>query len=466
MTVPSLERRQPVIGGVVCENGVLRLRVVREFASLGLVIDARDNTGRWTPMVATPVGADLHRIDVRGEYQAAVYRTFEPLETRGQTHGVVLHGAMGRAHVTHTCTLGTASTWCHHRVEVTGIAADPLLRLTHTWMLEREAEVDIWPATPVRGAALVGSPAAFMSGRDVFIALAPDLEEGDVPRMGLQVNPDEGPSVEFGIMADTPYTPGDTVRLAYAMCLDGHPLANRGFQQVVRLLGGQPAMRLASVDDLTPVDIPLPPLPALPADAVLWDPFRREGTIPELAAQAWQFLTKAEHDWRALDDGLCWLDRLALHQCVYELPGFPQLGALVGAEDTAAACWMPSLFWEAFRLTGIPEYAHRGIAALAALPEPARGAAYHALRARFGDIYVHADYREAVSLTGVTITHSYFGAEDVELAVACEGGARRLRLVMDGVEPAYRLTINHETLGTLSTDRLRKGVEFPAPAIA
>jgi hypothetical protein len=37
---------------------------------------------------------------------------------------------------------------------------------------------------------------------------------------------------------------------------------------------------------------------------------------------------------------------------------------------------------------------------------------------------------------------------------------------MDGVEPAYRLTINHETLGTLSTDRLRKGVEFPAPAIA
>ncbi len=155
------------------------------------------------------------------------------------------------------------------------------------------------------------------------------------------------------------------MRLAYDLCLDARALPMQGFQQIVRLLGSREALILAGSMPATPLAGELPPLPPLP-DTLDWIPFLYEGAPEAIAAWVHYALSLAtQDDWHLLEDALCWLDRLCLHQRVFEVPGSEPLGAFgSGAAWQSTALWAPILLLQAFRLTGMLEYAYRAKAAL------------------------------------------------------------------------------------------------------
>ena len=105
------DRRHTEQGSIVCENGVLRLRVVRPSSSLGLVIEARDSQQQWLPLATTPSEGKAEYLDATGAAQHLHFYAYDPLLVAGHTRGIILHGHLGEAPLTLTTTLSEAHTW-------------------------------------------------------------------------------------------------------------------------------------------------------------------------------------------------------------------------------------------------------------------------------------------------------------------------------------------------------------------
>jgi hypothetical protein len=225
---------------------------------------------------------------------------------------------------------------------------------------------------------LVENPAAFLQTGPMFIALTPDMEEGECGTLGMQLLPGQPFTLEYGIITanERPVTLSSPVRFAYSLCLDARAMPFFGYQQIVRSLGSRGTLWMGESSHGVCGDHHITALsyPTTPPD---WIPFQREGSPVEIAELCQYYLYQAQAgDWHALEDGLRWLDRLCLHQHTIEMPGGQPLGAIgSGAAWDQVAIWLPELLFQAFRLTGIVEYASRGVAALSALQIPMTSAA-------------------------------------------------------------------------------------------
>jgi len=444
-------------------------------------VDTRGVDMEWGSLAFSSSGEDILAADADGVDQTGCFFTFDPLEIAGVTRGVTLHGQLGSASLALTATLDDTSTWCRLRLTATGIDGH-CQRLTQQWRLypgEEPPEL-CWPLAAARGEALTFLPAAFVQDGPVFAALVAELDDEDPQPYGLEVSVSDPICFEYGLW-DGPSA--EPVQLVYQLGLDARALPERGFQQVARLLGSRDELALVGHSAATPADGPLPALPA-PNGTLEWHPFVWEGTIETMAAVVHRQLAAAmAGDWPALEHGLCWLDRLCLHQRTGGAPGASIPGALeqdalvtgaleqdasaIGAfgpdeEWRTAAPWMPVLLMQAFKLTGIPEYAFRAQAALVALPEDAQAVVLGHLRPAFGDLYAQADYSELVPLSGPEVTAACFTATGLMLDLAPD--AAPFRLVLDGSDDVYALTVNGRALGEFAAGALSAGMEIhPRP---
>ncbi len=466
MILSKHERRQNDIGSLICDNGLLRLRVVQEGHSLGLIIDARDAEMQWGSLYCAISGDDIRYTSAAGVQHAANLFAFDPVQQDGRTHGVMLHGHLGEATLSMTAQLVDESTWCRLRLTVNGIAEGPCRRLTQCWHLQSTgADPDaFWPMTPVLDDALVTNPAAFLQNGAHFAALVSDLMEGDPEVLGLQLRVDDDACIEYGIWdgGARAWNLSTPVRLSAALCLDARALQRRGFQQVVRLLGSHEDLTLVSQSDARPATMSLPQLPPV-HDIDDWQPFRWEGSPAAIAAVVQHHLNAATAgDWQRLEDGLCWLDRLCLHQCTLGAPEESSLGVFgEGSEWELASLWLPLLLLQAYQLTGTPEYAYRGMAALKSLPLPQQSLVLGQTRPRFGDVLVQADFQEVFPLSGPEIIGAQFSADGLLLEVDdSKTSATPLRLVMDGTEDQYALVLNTVSIGVFPAEQLRAGIEI------
>lgn len=443
----------------MCETGVLRLSIVQESGAQVLQWDARDAHDRWVPLLTcTPVN-DLLLHDATGGEHPACIHTFEPVLRDGVARGVALRGRLGEAALELTLLLSDEGAWCRQWLELSG-PLPPGAELTQRWLFAGGLVSPRlrWPLEPVRGAALSTTSVALAQDEYSFAALVPDLDAG-LGTLG-HVDDDDG-----GLEYVLPLPEGDaSLGLSSLLCLDARSLPWRGFQQVARLLAKH-----------CPASITCPALPAtagaLPAlpEAALhlaWRPLLQEGAPQEIVAHVLHGLAAAVNgDWSRLDGTLCWLDRLCLHQCLRATPDGPRAGAFGdGPAWRDAAPWMPVLLLEAFRVTGIAEYAARGRAALAALPPDQAGAVFAALYPRFGDLCVLPDVEEILALGDIGPVLPSFG--DGRVALRLPPATRPLRVVVDGAAEHYALAINQTSFGELSTDQLRKGVDVAPEMLA
>jgi len=461
MTLARHERRRSEDGSLICENGHLRVLVVRDGRSLGVVVQTRGIDMRWGSLAFASSGEDIHATGADGVDQAGFFFTFDPHQVDGVTNGVTLHGKLGDAALAFIVTLDEIGTWCGMRLTVSGAPAT-CRRLTQQWrLLPDDMPPELcWPPTVIRGESLAFSPAAFVQDGPIFAALVADLTEDDPSLYGLEVSASDPVCFEYGLWDGLPATP---VQLAYSIGLDARALPERGFQQVVRLLGSRDELLLPDRCLALPGAGMLPEL-ASPDGAEDWHPFLWEGTPEAMAATVRRKLAEAAAgDWQSLEDGLCWLDRLCLQQCACGTPGASNLGAFGPPEEWhAAAPWMSLLLMRAFTLTGIPEYAARGLAALNALPPAHQAVVLGHLRPIFGDLYALADFEELVSLSGPEVTAALFTPAGLELTVAPD--LPRFRLVLDGSDDAYTLSVNNKNLGAFDTATLRAGIDIEVPA--
>lgn len=463
MAVAKHERRRCDNGSLICENGPLRLRVAQDGRSLALAIEARAEDETWGPWSLTTSGADLLYVSANGARHAGVFFAFDPVELRGQTQGVVLYGHLGEASLTLTALLSTASTWCHLRLLVNGITQSPCRRLMQSWRLPdlHEYPALCWPQATVRQQELAGNPAAFLQQDALFAALVPKLEAEELDVNGLQFRMQECPLLEYGIWdgEQRAWDLAEPVRLSYSLCLDTRALPERGYQQVVRMLGARDDLVLVGRTAAQPTDGALPELPATPS-ASEWHPFLWEGTPEAITALVRDMLARAAAgEWPALETGLVWLDRLCLHQRLLDVSGEVPPGAFGDSPRWATiTCWMPSLLLQAFRLTGIPEYAFRGLAALNALPAHEQAVALGQLQPTFGDIFVQAEFREVIALSGTEVTAADFTVEGVCLELEWGEQTAPVRVVMDGIEDQYALVVNGRDFGQLPLTTLRDGI--------
>lgn len=458
------ERRHLEDGSIICENGVLRFRVISENATLGLQLETCTETGIWVPLVCTPPGGDVQYQRANGEVATVAFTSFEPVTVNRQTRGVVLYGEMDEMLVTFTSLLSPWGGWSRHRLQVDKLPAFPLNRLTQSWQLANVfGQPDMcWPTRAIYGAELAAAPAAFVQAGEHFLAMVPDLEDGEVAQWGLQPCTPGDATLTVGFMPTdgAQPLPAGEARFAYSLYLDARALPQRGFQQVVRMLGASDALRLAMIDQSAGPVAALPALPETPDDAS-WQPFMREGTPAAIAALIGNALAHAKDDeWHMLEYALCWLDRLCLQQRVVEVAGGGPLGMVGnGSAWQAAAMWMPVLLLEAFRLTGISEYASRAIAALAALSADEQACVLAYLCPRYGDVYVNADHEETVALHGAVVRSAVFMGDEVALVLDGMAIEPVVTVVLDGVEPSYTVTVNGEWLGRIPTTDLRAGIE-------
>lgn len=457
MTIARPDRRRGEDGSLICENGHLRLRVVRDGRSLGLIIDTIGIDMQWGSLGFMSSGEDIVGLDAGGASLAGCFFSFDPLDVAGQTRGVVLHGQIGNARMMLTATLDETSTWCRLRLEIAGMLQ--VERLIQEWrLLPGDIPPEIcWPPALLQGNALAFSPAAFLQDGPIFAGLVADLTDEDPNHFSLEVSVPDPTRFEFGL--NTNGVLAAPFDLSYALGLDARTLPERGFQQVVRLLGSQSNLSMVGRCQAKPISATLPALQDS-ADAKDWHLFVWEGAPEAIAALVRSKFARVEDgDWHALEDGLCWLDRLCLQQCPFGIPKESSLGAFgPGEEWEPVAVWMPILLMQAFRLTGSPEYAYRAQAALNALPPMAQGIVLGQLRPTFGDLYVQADYQALVSLSGPEITSALFTADSLEITVA--SGLDALRLVLDGSDEAYVLTINGRRIGPFAAEELSAGIEL------
>ncbi len=453
-------------GSIVCENSVLRLRVTRPDSSLRLVIEARDLHDNWLPLASSPPEWHPDYLDADGLAQQMQFYSYDPLLADGATYGITMHGFLGEARITLTSTISEASTWTQHRLEIYDIPQMPCRQLAQCWQLAPAfLSADIaWPAKVLQQSQLVETPAAFQQVGPFFVALVPDIEEGDAALLGLRSTLQEHASLAYGVIdsGQMVLIPPHGMRLAYTLCVDARALPLQGFQEIVRLHGSQEALALASGTLTAPLPGELPPLPALP-DAIDWIPFMYEGSPGAIAAWVQYLLSLAEQgDDHLLEDALCWLDRLCFHQRVCELPGSDTLGSIgSGAAWQLARLWTPMLLLHAFRLTGMLEYAYRAKAALSALPPADQARMLHQLAPIFGDIYVHAEYQLALALGPVAIHAVTCKPQDIAVAFTRTQPHTPLRLVVTGAADFCTITVNAALLGVIPATQLSRGIELP-----
>lgn len=468
MGIPFVEKRAVRNGSIICDNGFTSLRVIRSDFSLELAIDSVESDAGKFSLHYTSSGASCRAVAPSGEKQLLQYYAFDPILVDGTTRGVKLLGSLDSNPVTLTAMLDPSSPWCHIHFEVQPSTPVTIMRLAHCWRLQPEwAEPDIsWPEATAYHQRLLETPAAFFQLGPLFAALMPDLEEGDYLQLGCRTRGAEELQLEYGIMSEDAraFDLKEPLRFAYTLCLDTSAMPEYGYQEIVRMLGATDMLKLASISPTPASPGSLPELPPAP-DAEGWLPFASEGSPAEIGALVQRYFQQSgEQDWQSLDLGLRWLDRLCLHQHLVEVPGGPGYGSVGSGQEWAlVAQWMPQLLLTAFQLTGIQEYAYRGMAALNALQPAERAIALNHLREQFGDIYINTDYSEAVLLTAINNFHSKISSDTVELNVACtEDRTGPLRLVLESTQDAYTLVINGERLGHLPICMLRAGIELPA----
>ncbi|HEX2951915.1 MAG TPA: hypothetical protein VHV83_20465, partial [Armatimonadota bacterium] len=384
----------------------------------------------------------------------------------GETSGVHMHGHLGENEADLTAILDPHGTWCRINFSITAVEPLTYSHLTHCWELVPiwdSAEIR-WPEILVSGSDLAWNPAAFFQLGPLFAALVPDLEEGDYRYLRL-LCPTAKLGFEYGIVADQPVIADcqSTLRFAYTICLDGNAIPNYGYQQIIRRLGACEALKVMPLCN-TPGSA-TGTMTALPhvLPRTSWQPFVDEGSVTQIAAQTSHLLFReGADDWQSLEEGLRWLDRLCLHQHLCEVPGGQLLGSFgIGHEWSVVAPWMPVLLLQAFRLTGITEYAHRAIVAVNALPLEIRLTVLQHLRATLGDILLNADSGRFVLLNDIDDFYADITPETIHISVQPPANCAPVQLVVDGVQESYRLIVNNDDLGEIPTCVLRAGIELP-----
>ncbi len=366
MTVSQTERRAAP-DTLLAETALLRVRITNAGVH-SLACDALADDGTWTPMLTAPTAHLLTATGADGTRETARFFTFDPVAIGGEVRGVSLLGMLGSTPVSLLLLLDTAGTWLRAHLSAEG--ALPGDRVEHTWLAAesfRDAAIH-WPGTSKP------APAAFLQAGTHFTALLPEE-----PPMTVRARAGRVPALTA---ASPLLAEGALATCRYHLCLDARALPGRGFQQVVRRLGASPAFSCMPHGVAAAGTGLLPVLPPLPNDAAAWLPFGAEGVPATIVTLVRERMVRALlGDWSHLDDALCWLDRLIL-----------------SAPGRTATAWLPVLLLEAFRLTGIREYAARGATALSALPTRVRRTVLAELAPTFGDIFVHMDVQEVVAL--------------------------------------------------------------------
>jgi hypothetical protein len=445
------ERRRTDTGGILCDNDVLRLRVVSTPATLAMIIEARNANGAWTSLASTvPLAQGMPAPALR-------CHVAEPLLEEGEVTGVRLSGTVEHTPVTLSVRLNPDSNWCQVQLGADSASS----ALSSTWYLAPEfGQPDIcWPAPAVDP---LEAPAAFYQAGAHFIAMLPPFDDVSPRRDTLQCSgAEEMMALMFrhDLEGDQAEVMPGRCQLTYALCADARALHCRGFQEIVRAQGTHDAllyMTPALGDD---AQGDRPPLPAAP-DTSGWVPFMTEGTPAQITAFVRHALTGVENaQWYLLDDALCWLDRLCFQQRIYETPGGLPFGSFShGPSWEVAALWLPEVLLQAFRATGIAEYAYRAIAALAALPSHQYRPALGQLYEQYGDLYIHLDALAVFSLTGAEATQVAMLPNGLMLTVNAAQAGDPVRLVIDGSEDGYTLVINGECYGYLPITLLREGI--------
>jgi hypothetical protein len=337
--------------------------------------------------------------------------------------------------------------------------------LAHHWLIiPDDFTPDVcWPPEAIYQQSLTENPTAFYQMGPIFAALVADLEEGEICQLGLSLSDTECPGFIYGIQSTTACSVPLQRRasFAYAMCLDTHAVPSYGYQQILRFLGNHEALPPFPWEIALPTGGELPGLPPVPDDSS-WLPFSHEGRPSEIAALVRDQLRKAGRmNWQLLECALQWLDRLCLHQRLCETPGCERFG---GFGETSVwstvALWMPRLLLEAFRLTGNPEYAFRGMAAISALAPEQQAVVLGTLHPQFGDLFINADQGAAVFFTQLSRFDSKITPNGLILEVA-NGDLTQLQLVMEGAHDCYQLQVNGKSLGFIPIAELRHGITVP-----
>ena len=463
MPAVKQERRDNELGSIVCENGALRLRVTQENHALTVVVDAMGAMNQWGPLALRASGADVCYADASDVAVEGIFSTFDPFELDEQTRGVVLHGHLGDVKLTSMILLQPSGPWFTQRLQAYGDDLGTCRRLTQRWRLAGIANYPevAWPHTMIRGAELVGNPTAFLQEETSFAALLPEGDEEDLQSLILTLDLQDAPRFEFGLWPEQAHLAATAVpsRLQAQLCLDARALNERGFQHVVRLLGNREGFTPLDGMPAFPDHATLPALPCIP-EMREWHPFMWEGSPAAMASLVDTCFQQAEEEnGPQLEQGLVWLDRLCLHQHAIGVPGESSLGSVGnGPQWSAVAVWLPVLLLRAYRFTGIPEYACRGLAALRALPRTEQAAILQHLQPTFGDLYINAIFQEVLPLRAMRVITSDFTPDSLNLHIDCPG-QRTLRIVLEGLEEQYSLTVNGCALGHLPLAQLRAGID-------
>lgn len=460
------ERRHKIPGSIICDNGFARLRVIQLEQSLGLAVDAHDSMTSWVSLLYNPTQDNCHIVTKDSGQLSMRFHAFDPLEIHGEVRGVKLHGRLGSAKVSLSAILHQSGTWCHLHLEINPAPEVTFTRITNNWRLSPDgARPDIsWPNHPLYREDLTENPAAFFQIGPLFAALIPDLEDGDNTQLGMRFISGEQIGFEYGWMTEHDHrvTMRSPFHLSYAISLDVRAMTNRGYQQVVRILGSHEALEITSAAN--PFSQQSNTLPQVVShEAEYWQPFVHEGSPIEIISLTDYYLSKAdENDWQMIEKGLSWLDRLCFHQRLCEIPSGQPFGSFgSNPQWKVAAQWMPHLLFTAFRLTGIPEYAYRGVAALSALPPTERSLLLRHLHPCFGDIYLDADSGETILFTTLSDFQVRQDEESIHLNFTGQVPAETLSLVVKGTQEAYHVILNGTSLGYYSTDLLRQGIDLP-----
>lgn len=466
MNIVQLDRRSlhKKNSSIIFDNGYTRLRVTDNDSTLGLALDARDLYGEWSTLQHSPV---VRNLSAAGSSDSLNYRyhSFDPIEIHGETRGVSLRGTFAGFPLALTAMRDTTHCWCRFHFEMATVPQIEEMRLQHCWSLTPAwSEVDSsWPPQMVNSSELPGNPAAFFQLGPIFSSLVADLEEGDPTSLGLLLDRKGSLGFAFGIMGNAAKPLSSPLSFAYAICLDAHALPGFGFQQLIRFLGRNEALRLVPASSVTPVAGMLPALPTLAAGYENWLPFQQEGTTDEIVALADYLLKNAANDsWHNLEQAIGWIDRLCLHQHLCEVPGSKKFGTIgSGTNWDIAALHMPELLLRAFHYTGNAEYGYRAIAAIGALPEAKRALVLGNLRPHYGDIFLNADQGEVVLFADLEQFASTVQQDGIHLNIR-SAIKKPLQLVLEGSMEAYSLIINGKRFGSIPTTTLRQGIEVMA----
>ncbi len=309
----QIERRMYGEECVVCGNDIIRLCVVREGATMEVLIQVLSKENSWITWGKTSIDKCLYFQREDGGREVAKFHAFSLEEKDGDTIGLTLHGRLGAARVNYTSLLHPMSIWTEHFIEINGdIPAG--VPLHHCLMIPgfgSSPEI-CWPLQSGDTTEHTASLAAFIQDGSSFAAFVP-LHEHSRSGMRITDTESDGIGIEYHVIPDCEVQQADWA-FSYLLCMDPHAQLHRGFQQVVRMLGSCGVLVASAVELQQFIAGEQSALPQVPATAADWIPFKNEGTLPEIASYTRQLLAQADDDYRMYDAALCWIDRLALQQ--------------------------------------------------------------------------------------------------------------------------------------------------------